>query len=295
MFLQFYGLSEQPFGPTADSRFVYVGPSQREALASLYCGVTLDRSMLALVAPAGTGKTTLLRHLLNRLHASTRTIYLFQTLCGRDEFLEFFLGELGVEGPVTVSAIQRHAARLLADERRDGRRCLLAIDEAQNLPEETLEAVRLLTNLESQDGKLVQIILSGQPGLGEVLGRPALAALRQRIGIFARLSPLSIAGIREYIAHRLRVAGHSGPPLFTPNAIEALAEASGGVPRCIDNLCFGALSLSCALGRHLISREVIEEVSEDLGLAPGAPPSEDSPGLDPAAIPVTTSSQWSAQ
>jgi len=295
MFLQFYGLTDQPFGLTADSRFVYVGPSQREALASLYCGVTLGRSVLALIGPAGTGKTTLLRHLINRLHHSARTIYLFQTQCSRGELLEFFLRELGIDGPPTVSAIQRHAAKLLADERRDGSRCVLAIDEAQNLGEETLEAVRLLTNLESAEGKLVQIILAGQPAFGEMLDRPGLESLRQRIGIFARLAPLSQEQVADYIGHRLRVAGYSGPPLFVADAVAAVADASGGIPRCIDNLCFAALSVGCVLGRRQITREVVAEAVGDLGLTAGLIADDSRDEGEPAAVGAGAVRAWRGQ
>ncbi len=208
MFLDFYGLREQPFGVTPDPRFLYLSPAHREALASLYYGVEAERGFLALIAKPGLGKTTLLFHLLEKLRRNARTVFLFQTQCNSREFMRFLLAELGVEGPdQDFVHLHEQFNKMLLAESRAGRRFIVVIDEAQNLDAAVLETVRLLSDFETPQAKLLQIILSGQPELAEKLASPRLAQLRQRVSLLNRLAPLSVEESGRYIQHRLRVAG----------------------------------------------------------------------------------------
>src|ERR1700685_2642902 len=208
MFLEYYGFREQPFGVTPDPRFLYLSPAHREALASLYYGVEAERGFLALIAKPGLGKTTLLFHLLEKLRRNARTVFLFQTQCNSREFMRFLLAELGVEGPdQDFVHLHEQFNKMLLAESRAGRRFVMVIDEAQNLDASVLETVRLLSDFETTQAKLLQIILSGQPELAEKLASPALVQLRQRITSVSGLSPLTREETGKFMDHRLQVAG----------------------------------------------------------------------------------------
>lgn len=267
MFLKFYGLREQPFGVTPDPRFLYLSRAHREALASLYCGIDAGRGFLALIAGPGMGKTTLLFHLLEKFRGEARTAFLFQTQCDSREFMRFLLAELGCE-TYEQDFVRMHDEfnKFLLQEARAGRRFIIVIDEAQNLDSSVLETIRLLSDFETPKAKLLQIILVGQPELADKLASRKLLQLRQRISVLSGLSPLSIEETRAYIDHRLRIAGYSGDPLFTSEAMQVVAQFTEGIPRNINNLCFSALSLGCALGQKLIGISVVEEVIADMDI-----------------------------
>jgi general secretion pathway protein A len=272
MFLDFYKLREQPFGVTPDPRFLYLSAAHREALASLLCGVETERGFLALIAEPGMGKTTLLFQLREMLQATARTVFLFQTQCDSRELLRYLLSNLGIDAPrQDIVGIHDKLNEALAREMLAGRRFVLVIDEAQNLDEPVLETVRLLSNFETPRAKMLQILLAGQPSLASKLAHPRLAQLRQRIGILGRLEPLDGAEVARYIHHRLHAAGYEGSPLFTPGAVEVVAARSRGIPRNINNLCFGALSAGYALGRQKIDSAIVEEAAADLDMDRLAP------------------------
>ena len=153
--------------------------------------------------------------------------------------------------------------QILSREMLAGRRFILAIDEAQNLDPQVLETIRLLSNFETSRDKMLQILLIGQPQLAEKLASPELEQLQQRISVFARLEPLDSEDTARYIAHRLKVAGYEGSPLFSPGALRLIAEQSGGIPRRINSLCFSALSLGCGMGRKQVDVGMMEEVIAD--------------------------------
>ncbi len=267
MYLNFFGLREQPFGVTPDPRFLYLGAAHREALASLYYGIEANRGFLGLIARPGMGKTTILFHLLEKFHTSARTAFLFQTQCNSREFMRFLLAELGYEGN-TEDLVQMHEEfnRRLLQEARTGKRLIVVIDEAQNLEPEVLETLRLLSNFETSQAKLMHIILAGQPTLADKLASPGLAQLRQRVSIVHGLDPLPSWEIKSYVEHRLLVAGYHGNPLFTPEAYEAMSEFTEGIPRNINNFCFNALSLACALRKKIVDTDVLNEVRSDLDI-----------------------------
>jgi general secretion pathway protein A len=269
MFLEFYGLREQPFGVTPDPRFLYLSPGHREALASVYYGIEAGRGFMALIAKPGMGKTTLLFHLLERFRHTARTAFLFQTQCSSRELMRLLLAELGVgmesHGQDFVS-MHEEFNRLLLQEARAKRRFIVVIDEAQNLDASVMETVRLLSDFETPQAKLLQIVLSGQPELADKLASPRLAQLRQRISLLSRLTPLSADETRKYIEYRLNVAGYSGPLPFSEEALQAIARFSEGIPRNINNLCFNLLSLSFALRQRVVDMSVVDEVMNDLDI-----------------------------
>ena len=266
MFLHYYGMQEQPFGVTPNPHHLYLSATHREALASLIYGIEAGRGFVALIAKPGMGKTTLLYRLLERLESSARTVFLFQTQCDSGEFFRYLLAGLGIDYQEhDLARIHDQLNQVLLAEARAGRRFVLVIDEAQNLDDSVLETVRLLSDFETPRTKLMQIILAGQPELAGKLARPALTQLRQRISLLARLEPFGLEETRSYINHRLKVAGCTRPGLFTPEAVEMIAAHGEGIPRNINNICFNALSLGCALEKEIDSA-IVQEVLSDLSL-----------------------------
>ena len=271
MFLDYYGLREQPFGVTPDPRYLYLSSSHREALSSLFYAIETNRGFSALIAEPGMGKTSLLFKVLDSFKASARTAFLFQTDCTPQEFLGSLLHDLGISPPKNDLPKMREAlnSALLA-EMQAGRRFVVVIDEAQNLDERVLESVRLLSNFETADAKLMHIVLAGQPQLAEKLERPELVQLRQRVSSVVHLTPFSLKETITYITHRMRVAGYAGPPLFTRESVEMIFQFSQGIPRNINNLCFQALTIGFGTQRKKIDGEIVREVLTDLQLAPRA-------------------------
>jgi general secretion pathway protein A len=267
MFLEYYGLREQPFGVTPDPRFLYFGATHREALASLFYGIESGCGFLALIAPPGMGKTTLLFHLLEKLRSSAQTVFLFQTQCGSREMFRHLLNDLGIDSvDQDLATMHESLNSVLLNNARKGRRVVLVIDEAQNLKESVLETVRLLSDFETPQAKLLQIVLSGQPQLADKLSHPSLTQLRQRISVFSRLHPFTRVETMVYIEYRLCKAGYSGPPVFSYAAADLIAAASKGIPRTINNLCFNALTLGFAKRQKQIDAATVCEVIADLEL-----------------------------
>ena len=270
MFLDYFRLREQPFGVTPDPRFLYPSPGHREALASLIYGIESNLGFGSLIARPGMGKTTLLFHILEQYRQSARTAFIFNTQCDSSDLLRSLLAELD-DQPVPEQALAFHLherfKQILAKELQARRRVILVIDEAQNLDHTAMETIRLLSNFESANFKLLYIVLAGQPELSAKLRRPELSQLQQRIPIFASLEHLSHEEIFMYIDHRLRVAGHIGRPLFTRQAITEIAGLSQGVPREINRVCFNSLSLAYASSKPVVDSSVVEEVATDLGLS----------------------------
>jgi len=268
MFLSFFGLREQPFGVTPDPRFLYLSAAHREALASLYYGIEAGRGFLGLIAKPGMGKTTILFHLLEKFRNSARTAFIFQTQCNSREFMRFLLAELGYEndGQDFVRMHEEFNRRLL-EEAQAGNRLIVVIDEAQNLEPAVLETVRLLSDFETPQTKLMHIILAGQPELADKLARPSLAQLRQRVSIVHGLEPLPAWEVQSYIEHRLHIAGYEGAPLFSPEAYASIAAFTHGIPRNVNNFCFNALSLACALREKVVNQDIVREVIADLDIS----------------------------
>jgi type II secretory pathway predicted ATPase ExeA len=265
MYCDFYQMRERPFNVTADPKFLYLNARYREALASLHYGITQRKGFITLIGEAGTGKTTLLKKLLDDLDQSTRTVFVFNTNVTFDEILEYIFGEfdLPVHNGKRLYMLQRLNTFLL-DELGKGRNVALLIDEAQDLDYSVLEDLRLLSNLETAKEKILQIVLSGQPELGQKLGNPGLRQLRQRIAVSCRLLPLTREELTEYIQARLTAAAAADPKLFTRDAEERIFEISTGIPRLVNIVCDNSLVIGYALGKKRIGADVVNEAAADL-------------------------------
>ena len=265
MYLSFYGLREAPFAPTPDPKFLFQSPRHREALAQLIYGVRERKGFIVLTGEIGTGKTTLLRTLLERLDRDTHVAYVHNSALGIEGLLEYILHDWGVKS-VGASHAQRlfELNEFLIDQHRQGLSPVLVIDEAQNLSVETLEAVRLLSNFETTNQKLMQILLVGQPELREKLNVPELRQLKQRIGLRCHIGPLSPEETRLYIRHRLRIAGATDAGIFTDGAIQRITEYSEGTPRVINIVCDHCLLSGYADCKRRIDAGVVDEAIEYL-------------------------------
>ena len=265
MYLQFYGLREPPFGPTPDPKFLFQSSRHREALAQLIYGVRERKGFIVLTGEIGTGKTTLLRTLLERLDPTTSIAYVHNSALDIQGLLEYVLQDWGVKSTATS-----HAPRLfelnefLIDQHRQGLSPVLVIDEAQNLSVPTLEAVRLLSNFETTNQKLMQILLVGQPELRNRLNAPELRQLKQRVGLRCHIGPLSPEEARLYSRHRLRVAGASDTGIFTDAAVQRIVDYSGGTPRVINILCDHCLLSGFADSKKRLDARVVDEAVEYL-------------------------------
>jgi general secretion pathway protein A len=262
--LEYYGLREQPFGVTPDPRFLYFSPAHAEAFASLIYAIEAKRGFSALIAEPGMGKTSLLFHLLDRIQHSARTAFLFQPDPDQHGLLRSLLADLGINTELqSVSEMHEVLNELLLVESRTGKHFVLVIDEAQDLDDSVLESVRLLSNFETPQEKLMHIVLAGQPALTNRLAKPELTQLRQRIAAWAGLSALSAAECADYIDHRLRVGGYKGTNLFPSSSKSLIASACGGLPRNINHICFGCLSLGFANQERQLHTGIVREVLRD--------------------------------
>lgn len=266
MVLRHFNLREQPFGVTPDPRFLYATATHREALAALRYGIEAGLGFVSLIANPGMGKTTILFEALAQLGDTARTVFLFQSIQTPLDLFRALLIDLGEKNPQgSVVDLETRLNEILLQQNKTGKKLIVVLDEAQNLDFAVLEAVRMLSNFETPSLKLVQIVLCGQLQLGDRLAEPQLLQLRQRISIFASLHSLSTTEVANYIQHRLKVAGYeNAKPLFTNGAMEMIARHSGGIPRNINNICFNALTIGCALGKRCIEAEIIREVIGDL-------------------------------
>jgi general secretion pathway protein A len=243
MYQSFYGFSEMPFNITPDPRFLYLSPTHLEALQHLKYGVQEKKGFIVLVGEVGCGKTTLCRRFLNEInHEHFDTALILNPRVSETEMLKAILTELG-ETPTASSQndLVAQVNHVLLERIHRGRDIVLIIDEAQNLSFDVLEQIRLLSNLETDKQKLLQVVLMGQPELKDVLARKELRQLRQRIWVHYELNPLTLTDLEHYVQHRLTLAGGSGRPHFTKWAMRSLHKASDGIPRIVNNLCDKAL------------------------------------------------------
>jgi general secretion pathway protein A len=273
MYLSFYGLREEPFRQTPDPRFFHLARPHRAALLAIIEAIVYRRGFMVLTGPVGSGKTTLLHSALSVLSYKFSGAYripsafVVNPTLRRDEFLEFVLDELEIECPST-SKPRRLAAleQLLMDTQRRGSTVVLIIDEAHLLTPELLEEIRLLSNTDTYRGKLMQIILSGQPELLSLLGEPSMAAMRQRIAMYRDLRLLSLPETQSYMTERLNAAGLRTPSPFSGTVIEDIHLYSQGVPRLINMICDQSLVLGFESRRNQIGTDIVREVAIALSL-----------------------------
>jgi general secretion pathway protein A len=271
MYTQFYGLREKPFALSPDPRYLFLADSHREALAHLLYGIEQGEGFIAITGEVGTGKTTLCRTLLQRIEPGTEIAFIFNPQLSALELLQAISGELGLE---SVGRGRRELTdqlnQFLLRKKAEGRRVLLIIDEAQNLSPEALEQIRLLSNLETDTSKLIQIVLIGQPELDTMLESQSLRQLRQRISVRWRLLPLTALETRDYVRHRLRIAAGAPRDLFTELALREIHRRSDGIPRVVNLICDRALLAGYAAGAQVIGLGLVVQTDREIrgGAAP---------------------------
>jgi general secretion pathway protein A len=271
LYTEFYGLKELPFALTPDPRFIYFTPSHKEVMANLHYGIEMGKGLIVVTGEVGTGKTTVLRWMLNRLDRTVLVAYLFNPRLTVPEFYQHISALLDVQQWETKSDLLLTLGRTLESRHSRGLRTVLILDEAQGLSPYVLEEVRLLSNFESDSAKQLQIVLTGQPELRDVLNNPDLRQLKQRVALRCEIRPLpNVEETERYIFSRLLVAGAERTDIFSPGAVDYIFRCSEGIPRNINNLCDNSLLTGFAAGEQTIGRSIIEEVAENFDMLPRA-------------------------
>jgi general secretion pathway protein A len=272
MYETHFGLSSSPFAMSPDPRFLFFTPSHREALAGLMYGVLNRKGFVALIGDAGTGKTSLLQRVLQAVSGNKSLIV--NPGVSASEFTKLVMTNFGIENVPASKADQLEVfEKFLRRSQAEGRLCVLVVDEAQRLSPSVLEEIRLLTNFELPEGKLLQIVLAGQSELRELLNRPDLWQLKQRIAMRLTLKPLSgLEEIKTYMRHRWTTAGGTGAPPFTEEATAMIARCSKGIPRIVNVLCDNALLLAFAEGTTSITVDQVNAAAVELDLVVSTPP-----------------------
>ncbi|MBI1875765.1 MAG: AAA family ATPase [Acidobacteria bacterium] len=269
MYERFYGLRERPFELTADPRYVFLSATHREALSTLLYGIRTRKGITVLAGEAGTGKTMLLRALMSRPMPVSRLAYVSNPVLTREDFFAVLAGRFGLSRAAAASKMH-----FLAELQQDslarqvvGGSTALVLDEAQSLSYELLEEVRLLMNLETTTQKLLSVVLCGQPELTARLNHASLRQLKQRVTLRYVLRSLTREETGAYIAARVRIAGGSGRPLFTPPAVDLIHQQTGGIPRIISVICDNALVSGFATRRAIVDIDIVTEVCRDFDLS----------------------------
>jgi len=265
MYLDFYSLQKAPFHITSDPAFLFLSPSHKAALRALVYGIEARQGFVALVGAVGVGKTTVLRSYLERVEPSQLTcIYIFNPNMSFSHVLQTICRAFGLEVPPeeVVDTVNRLHQALLEEYHR-GRNVALIVDEAQHMPIETLEQLRLLSNLETPTQKLIQMVLVGQPEFEAKLHHPALRQLHQRVVIRATITPLTTQESLEYIAHRLAQVRLTDAPLFTKGALRQIIKHAKGTPRVLNILCTNALMQGCGARQPRIAARIAKQVIAD--------------------------------
>lgn len=285
MYAEFFHMTRNPFEMSPDPYFFFPTAQHREALAGLVYGISARKGFLVLTGEVGTGKSLLVRCLLEQLDKRKVVYaYLFNSLLSSEEFLHYIAEDLGVTtGPCAKNELLLRLSRYLIENHRKGLTTVAIIDEAHHLDASVLEEVRLLTNLETPHGKLLQIALVGQPELDEKLESHELRQLKQRITLRMRLRGFTAPETFRYVQARLRLAGETGENLFTPGALTMVHYFSSGVPRLINTLCDNSLLAAYAMGRRQVTLDIVEEAAGDLRMRPTRRNS------DPSALSGSTS------
>jgi general secretion pathway protein A len=260
-----YGFAEKPFNLTPDPKYLYLSQRHTEAFAHLEFGRRERGGFILVTGEVGTGKTTLARYFLSRLDSRTASAFVLYPALTAAELLRSTLEDLHI--PVPGTSLKDHVDalhRFLLEAREKGRDVVLLIDEAQDLSSEVLEQIRLISNLETDTEKLIQIVLMGQSELQEMLSRRELRQLAQRVTAQYHLSPLSRPETEDYVAHRLRVAGGEGKVSFTPGALAAVHQRSGGVPRLINLICDRALLAGYVQGVRVVDASMVRRAAREV-------------------------------
>ena len=271
MYCEYFGFSEKPFTITPNPHFIYLSEHHREAFAHLLYGIESHAGFIAMTGEVGTGKTTVLRTLLTQLGPEKyRSALIFNPCLSGEQLLASICREFGVTPHERNSFGYLDVLnQFLLDQHVAGRTVVLVIDEAQNLAPDVLEQLRLVSNLETERDKLIQIILAGQPELNDVLNRHDLRQLSQRITVRCRLTPMGMQDTAEYIRHRLKVSGSRIPGLFSSGAMKRIYRFSGGVPRLVNIVCEQALVMAWTQESSSVTPAIAARVIEGTGHRPG--------------------------
>jgi general secretion pathway protein A len=297
MYERFYNLRERPFSLSPDPDYLFPSRVHTEALSYLRYGIEGHAGFVVITGEIGSGKTTLLQTTLRGLDGRTSVARLVNTMLDARDLIEAIMLDFGLDPAPGLSKphLLRDFARFLVDQRQGGRLPLLIIDEAQNLSQAALEEVRMLSNLETEKSKLIQIVLVGQPNLQEVLGRPELEQLRQRVTVRYHLRPLDPGETAAYINHRLRKAAIGAPLVFSSDVTDLIGHSSQGLPRKINVIADAVLLFGYGEDKQIIDaalvREVIAELEATGVIAPApaqapAPAPAPAPALAPALAPA---------
>lgn len=287
MYEGFYGLQERPFDLVPNPRFLFMGARQREALSNLQYGLTTPRGLTLLLGEAGTGKTTLVHSALAELSGTeVRVVLLSNPTLTRAEFYEYLAQafDLSADASASKTRFLLEIRRKLEERQAEGVLSALIIDEAQSVPYELLEEVRLLSNIETPTSKLLNVVLAGQPELADRLNESSLRQLKQRISLRCELTSMNLTETAAYIAGRLRIAGGRPEQVFTREAVGAVYEASRGLPRTVNVVADNALLAGFATNTRPVTSAIVHEVCRDLDIATVAAPAaapERRPPLDP--------------
>ncbi len=262
MYCTHFGLQEKPFNITPNPKFVFMSPSHKEALAHLVYGINTRSGFISLTGEVGTGKTTLIRTILSGLSKNHKVALIFNPCYSGIELLSAICEELGIFVPEN-SNIRSYYSTLnnfLIQEQMRVNNVVVIIDEAQNLPTEVLEQLRMISNLETESSKLIQIILVGQPELDSMLNRHDLRQLKQRILVKCTLKAMTLEESSRYIIHRIKISGARQPNIFTQKAIKQIYKHSKGIPRLINVACDHALLLAWTKGVKVVNLDIAKEV-----------------------------------
>ena len=284
MYTRFYGFAEKPFNVTPDPKFLYLTAAHREALASMMYGITERRGYIAITGEVGTGKTTLIYTLLNQLSDKVRAVCVFHTAVTFEQLLRTILSELNLPCDGSKDELLRDFKTCLREQLAHDKITALIIDEAQNVPAEVLEEIRLLSNLETEKEKLLQIVFVGQPEFERKLDSEHLRQLKQRIVMRRTIPPLTGKEIIEYIEHRLKLVGSSTSAVFTAEALSLICTYSQGMPRTINTICDNAFLLGYGLSKKQIDGHTILEALQDMAISV-AKPADQLPVAAPAISP----------
>ena len=269
MYAEFYGLKELPFALTPDPRFIYFTPSHTEVMANLHYGIESGKGLVVVTGEVGTGKTTILRWMMQRLDRTVLVAYIFNPRLSVTEFYQHVASLLDVQRWETKPELLAALGQALESRHSRGLRTVLIIDEAQGLSPSVLEEIRLLSNFESDTAKQLQIVLTGQPELRDVLNNPDLRQLKQRVALRCVIKPLpGVEDTDRYITSRLLVSGAERTDIFSADAVDYIYRCSEGIPRNINNLCDNSLLAGYAAGDSTIRRAIIEEVAESFDMLP---------------------------
>jgi type II secretory pathway predicted ATPase ExeA len=268
MYKEFFGLRANPFNVNPDPRYLFLTRHTEEALACLTYGIQSRKGFVLLTGEVGTGKTTLINKLLEWLRAQqVPTAFIFNSRMNVPQFLDYMMADFGIPCDTrSKSQILMRLYNWLLERYRAGETAVLIVDEAQNLADEVLEEIRMLTNLETFTEKLLQIVLVGQTELEQKLKQPNLRQLRQRLTLRSKTHPLTLDETRSYIQQRLRIAGSNGQAIFDGEALTAIHRYSSGIPRVVNLICEHCLVSAFVDQQKMVSAGIVDAVARDFDL-----------------------------